>query len=139
MSSKIEKCPLCDEPANFRTGYAMDRDTNIHSGYCDRCGSVHVTGAAVRSLGETKRRYLLSAFFRRYEGQPPLVESKNVDSLIDAMPVLRTVREKLNGLLKLLADTDLPPGEPAPFEAGKDYPLVFAAGKEEANYLLGQL
>ncbi|HEY4777350.1 MAG TPA: hypothetical protein VIH56_06790 [Candidatus Acidoferrales bacterium] len=86
-----------------------------------------------------KSLHLLSAFFRRYPSVPPLVTTQNVDELIVGMPLLRTVPEKMNGLLKLLVDSKLPPGTPAPFDPQKDYPLVFAADWKEASYLLGQL
>jgi nucleoside 2-deoxyribosyltransferase len=55
------------------------------------------------------------------------------------MPILRTVPEKMNGLLKALAESELPPGTPIAFDFQRDYPLIFAANWREAQFLLGEL
>jgi nucleoside 2-deoxyribosyltransferase len=137
--SKLEKCPLCDQDADFNVGYVIDMDSSVYAGKCERCGSVHVTDLVVREFRETKKLHLLSALFRRNMGKLPLVTLESVKALIAGMPQLRTVPEKMNGLLRLLADSKLPPGTPITFDAHTDYPLVFAANWQEANFLLGQL
>lgn len=140
MSSKIEKCPICGEDADFNVGFLNARYDSVYGGQCARCGRVHVTQQVVNKLRETKTLHLLLAFFRRYPGSdPPLVTPETVDESIAGMPVLRTVPEKMNGLLKLLVESSLPPGAPAPFDALMDYPLVFAANWGEASFLLEQL
>ena len=139
MANKLEKCPLCDQDADFNVGYVVNMDSSVCAGKCERCGSVHVTEEVVRAFRETKKLHLLSALFRRSVGKLPLVTLENVNELIAGMPQLRTVTEKMNGLLKLLADSRLPPGTPITFDAHRDYPLVFGANWQEANFLLGQL
>jgi hypothetical protein len=32
MSGKVDKCPLCDKPADFNVGYILDRDTDVYGG-----------------------------------------------------------------------------------------------------------
>lgn len=140
MSSTVEHCPICGQSADFRAGFVSDRDGTIYGGQCARCGRVHVADHVVGKLRSTNSLHLLSAFFRRYpEAKPPLVTLDNVDELLAGMPVLRTVPEKLNGLLKLLADSKVPPGTEIPFDSSTNYPLVFAANAQEINFLLGQL
>jgi|ERR1700733_5547386 len=139
MSKKVENCPLCGQGADFNFGYTADSAEGGYGGQCERCGRVRIMQRVVDKFREMKSLHLLSAFFRRYPSVPPLVTTQNVDELIVGMPLLRTVPEKMNGLLKLLVDSKLPPGTPAPFDPQKDYPLVFAADWKEASYLLGQL
>jgi hypothetical protein len=140
VSGRLDKCPLCDGIAEFNVGYSATLGTTGYGGRCERCGSVHVTEETVALLKQSDTRYLLSAFFRRHtEGSTPLVTSKNVDEHIASMPLLRTVPEKMNGLLKLLVHAKLPPGSPISFDNWKDYPLVFAASGFEAGFLLEQL
>jgi|SRR5580700_1884402 hypothetical protein len=140
MSSKVDKCPLCEKSADFNVGYMLDRDTDVYGGQCARCGRVHVTGHVVSKLRETNTRHLLSAFFRTYPtGTPPFVTTDNVDELLRGMPQWRTVPEKMNGLLTILVNLKQPPGTPIDFDPRRDYPFVFAANEREADFLLGQL
>lgn len=139
MNDQVNKCPICDLPAILRVGYDGNFDVSIYSGHCARCGQVHVTQTVVNDLRETEKLYLLSAFFRRHVGKPPLIKSQNVDELLAGMPLLRTVSEKMDGLLKVLVSSKFPPGSPATFAPRGDYPLIFAANWQEADFLLGQL
>jgi hypothetical protein len=141
MSGKIEKCPLCEQPADINFGSAKaDPAQGGYGGPCARCGRIRVMQEVVSKFRETKTLYLLSAFFRRYPAsEAPLLTMENVDELISAMPVLRTVPEKMNGLLTILANSKHPPGAPITFDPQTDYPLVFAANWQEADFLLGQL
>jgi hypothetical protein len=94
----------------------------------------------VNKFREMGTLHLLSAFFRRYpEGKPPLVTTENAAELIAGMPVPRTVPEKMNLLLKHLVDSQVSPGLQITFDPQYDYPLVFAANWEEANFLFSQL
>jgi len=144
MSSKIDKCPLCDQPAKFIVGTGVDQYSGElkagSSGQCARCGKVRVVQEVVTKLQRMGTRHILSAFFRRYPtGVPPLVTLDNVDELIAGMPVLRTVPEKMNVILKLLVDSKEPPGTSIGLDDQTDYPLVFAENGKELNFLLGQL
>jgi hypothetical protein len=140
MTSHVENCPICGLSADFQAGFAPDRDATIYGGQCARCGRVRVTDHVVSKLRAASSLHLLSAFFRRYPvATPPLVTLENVDELLAGMPLLRTVPEKLNGLLKLLADSKVPPGTEISFDPSTNYPLVFAANPQELNFLLGQL
>ena len=140
MTGKVEKCPICELAADITLTYDADTLEGGYRGRCDRCGAVRVMQEVVNRFRQTKTQYLLSAFFRRYPAKvPPLVTQENVDELIAGMPVMRTVPEKLNGLLKLLVDSRIPPGTAIPFSASTSYPLVFAANEMELNFLLSQL
>jgi hypothetical protein len=139
MSSLVPKCPLCSQDADIRLDSVIDRNTAIYNGSCQTCKYVRVTQTVVNDLRAANRRHLLSAFFRHFQGQPPLVSTENVDSLLADMPSLRTVPEKMNGLLRHLADPKYPPGTGVEFSFQRDYPLIFGANWEEANYLIGQL
>jgi nucleoside 2-deoxyribosyltransferase len=107
-------------------------------GSCARCGRVRIAETVITSFRQNHRLHILSAFFRRTP-DAPVVTPLNVDELIAGMPILRSVPAKLNGLLKLLVDSPLSPGTPLTFSPSSDYPLIFAADGQEANYLLGQL
>src|SRR5271168_1068156 len=140
MSGKVDKCPICDQAAEFNLAYSADTLEGGYRGRCERCGEVRVMQQVVNNFKQTNTQHLLSAFFRRYPARvPPLVTLENVDELIAGMPVLRTVTEKMNGLLKLLVDSKVPPGTVIPFAPRTSYPLLFAANEQEANYLMGQL
>jgi nucleoside 2-deoxyribosyltransferase len=136
---KINRCPICDLPADILVGNEPNTARDIYGGQCPRCGEIHVTDFVVTEYKRKNRRYLLSAFFRRYPGKPPLVNSQNVEELISAMPVPLTVSEKLNGVLRFLGDPEHTPGTQLPFDIKTDYPLIFAADSEEANFLIGTL
>lgn len=59
--------------------------------------------------------------------------------MIHDMPIFITVREKLDGLLKLLVESNPIPGTPITFKPARDFPLIFAANMLEAKFLLEQL
>src|ERR1700734_3515856 len=114
MSGKIQKCPLCDLPADFNVAPAVSGDGILEEGYggqCDRCGRPRVMQSVVSRFRESKTLYLLSALFRRCPAprKAPLVTLENVDELIAGMPILRTVPEKMDGLLRRLVGSELPP------------------------------
>jgi len=137
----IDKCPICNQAADFNLGYvAGDIWNGGYAGLCARCGNVHIMKQVIDKFRETNTLYLLSAFFRLYPGdKPPLVTSENVDGLIAGVPIMKSVSEKMNGLLKLLVNSKVPPGAEIPFDPMTNYPLVFAANGQEATYLLGQI
>lgn len=141
-SQKIDKCPLCDQPADFQVGTRFEEGI-VESGYggnCERCGHVRVIQSVVTKFKQSKKLHILSAFFRRYPNhQPPLVTAENVGELLGGTHMLRTVPEKMNALLELLVDTEEQPGTPLSFRSNRDYPLIFAANEGEASYLLDQL
>src|SRR5580704_2758524 len=87
-----------------------------------------------RMLGIFSRRS-----FENIQDHDLHVTLENADELVAGMPALRTVPEKMNGLLMLLVKSKFPPGTPVAFDPQKDYPLIFAANWQEANFLLGQL
>lgn len=140
MSGKVDKCPICDQAAEFNLAYSAETLEGGYRGRCERCGEVRVMQQVVNKFKQMNTQHLLSAFFRRYPARvPPLVTLENVEELIAGMPVLRTVPEKMNGLLKLLVDSKVPPGTVIPFASRTGYPLIFAANEQEASYLMGQL
>jgi hypothetical protein len=87
-----------------------------------------------RMLGIFSRRS-----FENIQDHDLHVTLENADELVAGMPALRTVPEKMNGLLMLLVKSKFTPGTPVAFDPQKDYPLIFAANWQEANFLLGQL
>jgi hypothetical protein len=142
MAFAIDKCPVCNLQAKFRIFASADTAEEGYDGQCPRCGRVRVMQSVVGQFEQLGTQHLLSALFRRFAEAgtpPPLVTSSNVDELMAGLPVLRTVPEKMNGLLRILVNSKLPPGSPAPFNPNKDYPLIFSANGDEAIYLLGQL
>jgi hypothetical protein len=136
----LEKCPLCEQKARFILGYDIATDEGSYAGECPCCGRVRVAKLVVDDARKANALYLLSAFFRTYpDRNVPMVTADSVDGFLAAMPVLKTVREKMDGLLRLLADPQVPPGTPVEFNANKNYPLVYAKDGDEANFLLEQL
>jgi hypothetical protein len=133
-------CPICGNRADLKVGVTPDTAEPIYGGQCERCGRIRVTQHVLDDLRSRQKLHLLSAFFRRCASSgPPLINLDNVDELLGSMPQLRTVPEKLNGLLRLLVESTLPPGTPVSFTAERDYPLVYATNGQEANFLLAQL
>jgi hypothetical protein len=139
MAAKLEVCPVCSQPADFNVERFADSRETAYEGNCARCGIVRVTNDGISHLRDSGTLHLLSAFFRRQQGVPVLVTSANADELLAGLPVLRTVPDKMNGLLKLLVNSKVPPGTEIPFDPNSSYPLIYAANWQEASYLMGQL
>ena len=138
-TEKIKNCPLCDQPANFNATYNIETDVAGYRGECERCGRVVVSSQVISRFKDMGTVHLLSAFFRRHvSSRAPIVAPYNVDQLIADMPLLRTVPEKMNGLLRILV-TDGQPGVPTKFNYQTDYPLIFARNGLECSFLIEQL
>lgn len=86
-ATTLSKCPLCDQPATFKVGYDSNTLEGISGGDCARCGSVHIADGVIREFREKNELYLLSAFFRRHSGKPPLVQLSNAKELLSGLHV----------------------------------------------------
>lgn len=136
----VATCPICGTSALFHAGVILNTSEVAYGGECPRCGKVRVSAAVIDRFKREQALYLLSAYFRTYPAdKAPLLSSGTVDAAIAGLPMPKTVPQKLNLLLKLLANSKLSPGAPIPFDVANDYPLVFAADAREANYLINQL
>jgi hypothetical protein len=111
-------------------------------GRCDVCGHVRVLPSVVDKLKDENRVHLLSAFFRRQTVagvESPIVTPENVEDLFSKMPILKSVTDKLNALLRLLVELNPIPGTTITFKLAADYPLIFAANETESRFLFDQL
>jgi nucleoside 2-deoxyribosyltransferase len=135
-------CPLCSEQAGVFAWKEPGNDGFYFEGKCDRCGVVQVLGSAADEAKRMQKVHLLSAYFRGQSEQgltPSIVDESNVVDILRSLPMLKTVPEKLNAVLRLAVAKNPVPGTKVTISMRNDYPLVFAANESELRFLFDQL
>lgn len=126
------RCPLCGKEARFHPGDPI-------SIACDVCGRFGMTFELTvdRDMQGQPHPYLSAATRKAYESRHPLVLSmRNWQELEDEQRSIR-VSEKLNHLLRLIADRSGTPGQGWKIVPLRDYPLIASRDTEELqSYLL---
>jgi hypothetical protein len=129
-------CTLCGLPASH-TRLAGDASFTFEI-ECERCGKYRISRQAIEILpADTK--YLLSYVCRTWsEADPPKILTGDIQKLILRAP-LRTIPEKRDWLLELMARWTDMPGSVSKFDIQKDYPLFTAHNAAEAAWFLESL
>jgi len=130
-TSTTNVCPLCGMPSeNFRRDLRLGQ-TEVE---CARCGTFAFDVDTVFP----SERHLLSYVCRTWPDGTPFITNENAGALLQRAP-LRTIPEKRDWLLQLLArSTDLV-GAVSSFDASTDYPLITARNQGEVIYLMDAL
>lgn len=108
---------------------------------CERCGTFMITATAAAIADGTELGPKLSAWTRERSesgGEVPIVSSDTLDEIEAILPSYR-VAEKQLLLLRALERRTHQPGQLIIVVPNIDYPLAWASGEEELNYLMGSL
>jgi hypothetical protein len=128
-------CPICEQPADY-FGAARD-GSRVFEVDCQRCSRYKISLEALEVLPANK--YLLSYVCRTWsETESPKILTTNLGALIARAP-LRSIPDKRDWLIEILANKTEAPGHLSKFDAAKDYPLVTARDAGEAAWLMKSL
>jgi hypothetical protein len=125
-------CPLCNlENAECQTAPDHSLVAFVN---CQRCGEFRISAEALDVLPKGKT-HLLSAVCRRWlDSKPPYISTDTLSPLLAKAPVF-SIGERLDLLLKLIADQTQEYGAGSDFDSSRDYPLLALKSQEEAEFL----
>lgn len=128
-------CPLCNSPdAEVMSHPNRSRTALVR---CSRCGTFQITEEAAEVL--PKERHLLSAVCRTWQGtDPPLIKTDTISTLLAKVPRYG-VAERLNLLLKHVADGTKQFGDWSSFDPQNDYPLLAMKSAAEVYFLIQEM
>jgi hypothetical protein len=129
-------CPLCNlERATCET---LENTSLFAEVNCPRCGRYRINAEAADVLPKTKL-YLLSAVCRRWpDSAPPAITTEAIPKLLAKAPALG-LGERLDLLLKLIADRTEQLGRWSEFDPHLDYPLLVLKNRDEVEFLTDAL
>jgi len=106
---------------------------------CVRCGRYRISKEAIEVLPKVEK-HLLSYVCRTWpsEGDPPKILSTDIQALIARAP-RRTVLEKCDATLELMAEGSWRAGAISRFNPATDYPLVTAHDFQEVQWIMDTL
>jgi hypothetical protein len=131
-------CPICN--IDEQKVHILDGGERL-SVKCRRCGEFTITRTAASQAEHRKLTPKLSAWIReRTESgaEVPEINSSTLKEIENLFPTYR-VSEKQVLLLRALERRTKFPGDGLFVQAELDYPLAWAAGKDEFRYLLSSL
>ena len=129
-------CPLCESAFAFcRTA----RDgTNTFEIECSHCGNYKISDQAIETLPANEKHFLSYVCRTWSEDKNPTILTTNMHTLIQRAP-RRSIPEKRDWLLQLMAhETDVP-GESSKFRTDRDYPRFTARNANESVWYLESL
>lgn len=110
--------------------------------FCSRCGTYRVSGTLEAMIlnGSLSVDPLVSSWIRRRAdaGEEPLITSDTINEIVDSLPRY-SVPQKVNVVLRFLADRTQVPGQAVPLHLELDGSLVWVASAEEFDYYLATL
>jgi hypothetical protein len=132
--SPMNLCPLCGKSPTY-LGIAPDLSRRYQVD-CGRCGRFRISFEAVEALPFVRHKHFLSYVCRTWpsDGVADILTS-NIQALANRAP-RRTLPEKVDWLLTLLAEHSKGVGQISDFNILEDYPLVTARDSFEAEWLL---
>jgi hypothetical protein len=134
------RCPLCSLSLQRIPKTDVERDLYYIS--CPACGTYGITKLVLsqRVLDfESSAKSLLSAIVRRhfvFSGKPELITFDNWQALLSQAPVKNDVSSKVRHLLRYIAHRSKFPGDKIVLTALIDYPICFAANKDEFDFYI---
>jgi hypothetical protein len=132
--SPMNLCPLCGKPPTY-LGIAPDLSRRYQVD-CGRCGRFRISSEAVEALPFVRHKHLLSYVCRTWPSDSVAdILTSNIQALANRAP-RRTLPEKVDWLLTLLAEHSKGVGQISDFNILEDYPLVTAMDSFEAEWLL---
>jgi nucleoside 2-deoxyribosyltransferase len=135
-----QPCPVCKlEHPHVRVFFPGATRTALVE--CNRCGKFHITTTAISIFSQKADNHRLSAWIRaraESDQEPPEITSKTEVELLSDLPSYR-VSEKLLLLIQVLDRRSAFPGEIISLIPEWDYPIAWASGKIEFDYLLQSL
>ena len=131
-------CPICKREANDirQSDYGERLTLN-----CDRCGKFTITDTAATIAQGRELGTKLSAWTRERSeagSEVPVINSDMLNQIEAILPSYR-VAEKQLLLLRAIERRTHYPGQRVAIDPHLDYPLAWAAGEDELNYLLHSL
>lgn len=135
-SIEWKKCPLCGAETQL---YKESNKTDTFLYDCPRCGRVKITEQALE-VATPEEKSLLSSFFRRLpdNAEIPVALSTNIKELIRSLPSYGP-KEKMDNLLRLIAQKSRKFGQPSEIDLSNDYPLLLMADFNEAAFYASEL
>jgi nucleoside 2-deoxyribosyltransferase len=136
-------CPLCDRPVDEVDPNVGGRA--IHRYDCRTCGAFLISPEAARylqgNLDWHERRWVLSGVTRRASdnGSPVELLTRSIEEVASFAQIPRTPFEALDRLMLLLASRVRDIGGETYLDPDRDYPLVFASGRGQMDWLCRKL
>ena len=132
-----KNCPLCEQSSDYfgRTPNHID----LFDVECARCGRYRISEQAIEALSAVEK-HLLSYVCRTWPSEVDLPKILSTDmQLLIARAPRRTVPEKCDVTLELMAQGSERAGEISKFDAARDYPLVTARDAKEVQWVMDAL
>ncbi len=138
MSNNQQSCPIC----SLDKQVVEEKDhRNAFSVICKCCGEFKITKLATKKAEKLKISYKLSAWIRKQTESAVVIPKITENSLEDierSFPNYRVLEKQLL-LMNVFESRTEYPGHRASINVEHDYPLVWATGLDELEYLLQSL
>jgi hypothetical protein len=129
-------CPLCNsENAQCRASLGTSQ---VAEASCPRCRKFRISAQAIEVLPAGEKRLLSSVCRTWLESDPPLIRTETIDSLLAKAPRLG-VTDRLDLLLKVIADNSHHFGQWSGFDRSNDYPLLALKNATEVSFLIREM
>ena len=134
-------CPVCGEFE--RTEIASEDYGEWLAVNCPRCHRFRISSTAISHLNSQHKdnKPLLCAWIRDRDETgrgPPSISARDLPTICDALPTFRVV-DKQRILLEIIERKTANPASTVVLIYDHDYPLAWAAGRDELEYLLESL
>jgi len=131
------RCPICSLPADV---YITKAQPGRFEGFCERCGDVSITRAAIEEAQKQNKQHLISAWLRRRpaSGPPDTLEKETVERILKDIPEYSPLEKLDLTLVQIERKTEFP-GQQSDFDYQRDYPLIYAKTHNEAIFYVRQL
>ena len=139
MSKKYVDCPVCNikEEAESLDNNNLD----IASFDCPRCGKFEGENRVIFPMTSMDPNGQLSAWIREhkeYGKECPQINTYIMENIIENLPIVSTARKQLL-LLKYIESKTEYPGAVVDIDPKYDFPVAWAKGEKELQYLIGAL